>query len=151
MTDSPLEILLHYPLYHPYKRKINTFQVVYYAYKIGLKRLLEQLKKSKLLPLDDLGTLHIFADEHTTATDGRYELQEALLQEYKLGTFNMSWNSYFPPILPQLVGVETKYCNSATTTLVRAADIIANKVYFCALNGKLDELRSDNFIITVLP
>ena len=63
----------------------------------------------------------------------------------------MSWNSYFPPILPQLVGVETKYCNSATTTLVRAADIIANKVYFCALNGKLDELRSDNFIITVLP
>lgn len=136
---------------HIFDYKKSKQRYLDYAYKIGLKRLLEQLKKSNLLPLDDLGTLHIFADEHTTATDGRYELQEALLQEYKLGTFNMSWNSYFPPILPQLVGVETKYCNSATTTLVRAADIIANKVYFCALNGKLDELRSDNFIITVLP
>ena len=93
---------------HIFDYKKSKQRYLDYSYKIGLKRKLEQLKKSKLLPLDDLGTLHIFADEHTTATDGRYELQEALLQEYKLGTFNMSWNSYFPPILPQLVGVETK-------------------------------------------
>lgn len=122
-----------------------------YAYKIGLKQLLMFLLSENILTDGDVGTIRVYVDEHTTATNGRYELREAMLQEYKYGTYNYSWNRFYNPILPRLTGLEVKYCDSATTTLIRAADVVANRVYYCAINGTLDDIRKDNFIITELP
>ena len=31
--------------------------------------------------------------------------------------------------------LELKYCNSASKPLIRAADIVANKIYFLSLHG----------------
>ncbi len=122
-----------------------------YAYKVGLKKPLEQLIKKGLIDPNANNTLVVNCDEHTTATNGRYELREALLQEYKIGTYNMNWDHFYPPILPSLTGVNVNYCNSAKQTLVRAADIIANRVFFCALNGKISDIKSENLILTYLP
>ena len=71
-----------------------------------------------------------------------YELHEILEQEFILGTFNYDYSRYYPPILPNANEVEVHFCNSATNLLIRASDICANKVYFCAVNDKLDGLDS---------
>ena len=122
-----------------------------YAYKVGLKNLLKHLIAKGLIDSNEPNTLAVNCDEHTTATDGRYELREALIQEYKIGTFNFKWDTFYPPILPALTGVNVNYCNSAKKPLVRAADIIANKVYYCVLNNKIPDIRSDHLILTYLP
>lgn len=136
---------------HIYDHKKSKQRYLDYAYKIGLKELLQHLIKNNIIDKNDIGIIHIYADEHTTATDGKYELKEALLQEYKYGTFNMDWKSFFPPILPKIDGIDMNYCNSSTTILVRAADIIANKIYYLTQQDKLSEIESENFIITFLP
>lgn len=41
-------------------------------------------------------------------TDGRYELRENLLNEFKIGTFNSNYKSFFPPIFPNLKGSRIK-------------------------------------------
>ena len=75
------------------------------------------------------GENYFFVDEHTTATDGKYELREALEQEFRFGTYNWNYSVFFPPLFPNVKTVDVCFCNSSKVTLVRAADIIANKIY----------------------
>lgn len=42
-----------------------------------------------------MGNVFVYNDEHTTATNGRYELREGLEQEFKLGTYNMRYDKFF--------------------------------------------------------
>ena len=42
-----------------------------YAYKIGLKRALEYLISEEYITRSDVNAIHIYNDEHTTATNGR--------------------------------------------------------------------------------
>ena len=91
-------------------------------------------------------------DEHTTATDGRYELKEALEQELKIGTYNYSYSVFYKPIFPNLKTLNMRFCNSQKVTLVRSADIIANKVYFEANKACNQNIqRENNLLITYLP
>lgn len=94
--------------------------------------------------------IYVYADEHTTATNGRYELKESLEQEFKYGTFNMNYQIHYPPIFSNLKGVQVKLCNSATKTLVRAADIVANRIYYLIMNQK-DFSYFPNSIISFFP
>lgn len=120
-----------------------------YAYKIGLKRALCNLLDRNIIQANSVSTLHVYADEHTTATNGRYELREALEQEFKNGTYNYSYDKFFEPLFTDMQGVELKFCNSAATTLVRAADHIANKIYHEALTQNQKE--HPNLHIAYLP
>ena len=123
-----------------------------YAYKIGLKSLLQKLIKEKVIDPKQINNIWVYPDEHTTATDGRYELTEGLLREYKYGTFNDNWQNFFPPILPDMKGLVVTLCNSSSTTLVRAADIIANHVYHCAEKEDIDSIKNNDYlVITELP
>lgn len=99
----------------------------------------------------DVENIYIFVDEHTTATNGRYELREALEQEFKNGTFNFSYNIFFPPIFPRLNALDVTFCNSVAKPLIRAADIVANRFYFDALNGKNILYEKDNISLIKLP
>lgn len=121
-----------------------------YAYKIGVKTALQQMMDNGLFAASDVNNIHVFVDEHTTATDGLYELREALLQEFKEGTFNYDYNKYFEPIFPTMKGLDLHYCNSLKNTLIRASDIIANRIYHEVVSGKDPEIR-DNLFITYLP
>ena len=69
-----------------------------YAYKVGLKKALQRLIKEDRINPDEIETVHIYNDEHSTATNGRYELREGLEQEFKLGTYNLKYDKFFPPV-----------------------------------------------------
>ncbi len=70
-----------------------------YAYKVGLKKTLQKLIKEEKINPDEIETIHIYNDEHSTATNGRYELREGLEQELKLGTYNLRYDKFFPRVL----------------------------------------------------
>lgn len=115
-----------------------------YVYKMAVKNKFRSLIRSGQIVPEEVERLYFYVDEHTTATNGLYELRESLEQEFKYGTYNMSFNVHYPPIFPHLLSVELNFCNSANNTLVRSADIIANKVYHHAVSGKLDDINGKN-------
>ncbi len=119
-----------------------------FAYKRGLKNALVSLQGLGIIG-KTIGNIYIFVDEHTTATNGRYELKEGLEQEFRTGTHNYNFQKFFPPIFDEMGGISLKFCNSASTTLVRAADIIANKIYHATESGNV--LCRDNLFIQKLP
>ena len=106
-----------------------------YAYKIAVKRALEDLSKHQRVNLEDVVNMRFYIDEHTTATNGRYELKEALDMELNVGTYNMDYSKHFPPLFSHKVPIYLEYCDSSKTTLVRAADIVANRLYYLTVSG----------------
>ncbi len=132
------------PLFQDKKSKQRYLD---WAYKMGVKTKFNCLINSQRIVPCDVEELYFFVDEHTTATNGRYELEAALEQEFKLGTYNPKWDYFYPPIFPKLQHVSVEYCNSAVRTLVRAADIVANRLFHLAASngGRVD----DNSRLTV--
>lgn len=123
-----------------------------YAYKIGIKRFFEYLINTHVIIPSDVHRLHFYVDEHTTATDGYYELRESLEQEFRFGTFNWDYNKFFPPIFPHLLDVKVNYCNSSSKVLVRAADIVANRIFYLAHGeNKINFANSNNLFVSQLP
>lgn len=120
-----------------------------YAYKIGLKRALESMISEGAFASDEIDFLYVYVDEHTTATNGRYELREGLEQEFKNGTYNWNYGKFYEPLFKHLKGVNLQFCNSKTTTLVRAADHVANEIFHEA-RSVLPQSR-ENLHITNLP
>lgn len=118
-----------------------------YAFKIALKKAFNRLIAQQTIKPDEVENLRVFVDEHTTATDGCYELKEGLEQEFKIGTFNYGYATYFPPIFSSLKSVNVKHCNSDAVTLIRAADIVANNIYYNSRAGK----STENILLTQLP
>ena len=98
---------------------------------------------------DEIETIHIYNDEHSTATNGHYELWEGLEQEFKLGTYNLRYDKFFPPVFGKMKGIELLFCDSNKVTLIRAADIVANRIYFMALNRKLESM--EGIYLSTLP
>lgn len=131
-----------------FQNKKDKQRYLDYVYKIGLKRFFEDLIQSGKIVPSEVEGLYVFADEHTTATSGLYELEEALEREYKTGTYNYTWSHFYPPVFPQIKQVKVQFCNSEQKTLVRAADIIANKAYYMVQsgNGSVDALREKMFV-----
>lgn len=117
-----------------------------YAFKIGLKKCFKALIEEGTLSPTNINMMYVFMDEHTTATNGRYELREGLEQEFKSGTFNMQYDRFFPPLFPSLSAVDLQYCNSSKKVLIRAADIVANRIYKDAISNKLCELNNKVYL-----
>lgn len=96
--------------------------------------------------------MYFYMDEHTTATDGRYELRESLEEEFKIGTMNFEYNIFHKPIFDNLHTLTLTFYDSKDKILIRAADIVANKVYYKAITGSVSELKShNNLFIKYLP
>lgn len=114
-----------------------------WVYKMGIKTKLETMIREKKIVPGEVRKLYFFTDEHSTATNGLYELEQSLEQEFKRGTYNSDWRIFHPPIFENLTKVEVQYCNSAVKTLVRAADIVANHIFHAAIaNGGTVEERN---------
>ena len=120
-----------------------------YAYKIGLKKAFQKIIADGILDKNSINDIHVFVDEHTTATNGRYELREGLEQELKNGTYNMQYDKFFPPIFETMGGISLVNCDSSKVTLVRAADIVANRIYYMVLNCNIERL--EGIYLTTLP
>ncbi len=118
-----------------------------YAYKIMIKSLLKNLAQEQVFRLEDIENMYIFCDEHTTATDGRYELREGILGELKHGTFNYKFNIFYKPICPDIKSIHLNFYDSRKKPLIRAADIVANKIYYHTLSNSLSEIKTKVFLI----
>lgn len=118
-----------------------------YAFKRGIKNHLESLVKSGVLCKEDVENLYFLLDEHSTATDGKYELKEALIEELKHGTFNYNYQIFYEPPFPKIKSLELKYCDSRRKTLIRAADIVANVTLHNAKKDSMDKLEDRQFIM----
>lgn len=135
-----------------YLSKKDKQRYLDYAYKIAVKRAFENFIQRDIVNPDEIKRIYFYVDEHTTATNGRYELQEALEQEFKLGTYNYQYDTYYPPIFKKMKDVQLEYCNSQSKLLVRAADIVANKIYYLARNEMIEEIRRlQNMHVIYLP
>lgn len=121
-----------------------------YAFKRGVKNALQELIRTGALNVDEVEDICVFMDEHTTATDGRYELCESLESEFKIGTFNGNWNKFFPPLFPGMKSVQFHLRDSCQDALIRAADITANRLYY-AVRGARYELVRDSLTFLTLP
>lgn len=121
-----------------------------YAFKISLKRSFEKLISKGIINPLEVENIYITVDEHTTATDGRYELREGLEAEFKIGTYNLSYNVFYPPIFPNMKVITLEFANSDKVSLIRAADIIANRIFYLVRNDKTLPSK-DNLFITHLP
>lgn len=119
-----------------------------YVYKLSLKNALLKLRNNNIINLNEIENIYIFFDQHTTATDGIYELGESIEHEFKYGKRIYETDNYFPPICPYLKSVNLTYKNSQNTALIRYADIISNFVYKKMKQNKLHEI---NFTIIKQP
>ncbi|WP_303202464.1 DUF3800 domain-containing protein [Raoultibacter timonensis] len=122
-----------------------------YAYKVGLKNCFGRLIRSGALDPSDVDNLYIRFDEHTTATDGRYELREAIEEEFKHGTINYRYNTFHKPVFPNMRGgVSVDFRDSKNDALIRASDIIANQARYLEASGKGASL-SDKLLVSRFP
>ena len=140
--------LLHDGLFQNKKGKQRYLD---WAFKMSAKSKFGELISEGLLNPSEVEGLYFFVDEHTTATNGLYELRESLEQEFKFGNYNMDWSIFHPPIFPNLKSVEVEYCNSANKTLVRAADIVANHIYYLAKSTNCSIPMDNNLNIIYHP
>lgn len=124
-----------------------------FAYKISVKRAFERMIRDKIIEPDTVERVLFYVDEHSTATNGRYELRESLEQEFKFGTYNINYSKYFPPIFKKMKDVNVDFCDSSAPNkkLIRAADIIANKIYYLTVTGKIEKNNIKNIDIEYLP
>ena len=119
-----------------------------YSYKIGLKKCFKELIDEGVIDKSKVENIYVFVDEHTTATNGKYELKEALLTEFKYGTFNYNYQKSFPPLFTNIKSLTVKYCASEKIPLIRLADVTANYIYSSIHNNKK---INDNICIKYLP
>ena len=122
-----------------------------FAYKLVVKCCIKHLIDNQVIENDGVDWMHVYCDEHQTATDGLYELKETLYNEFKIGTFNYNWNKFYEPLLPSLQDINVYFCNSKNTLLVRAADIIANKINYLTRSKQLGFAKLNNFTLFYFP
>lgn len=122
-----------------------------YVFKMSLKKCFKELIEKEEINPEEVKNIYVFVDEHTTATNGRYELREGLLQEFKYGTFNSNYMIYHPPLFPEMEGVDVKYLDSGTQPLIRLSDIIANRIYGSCSNVKYMQANIKKICIKFLP
>lgn len=135
-----------------FKSKKDKQRYLDYVYKIAVKRCLEELIRAGKIEPDNVRNIRFFVDEHTTATNGRYELREALEQELKNGTYNFNYSVFHPPVFPNMSGAVTlELCNSEKKTLVRTADIVANRIYHLTKSGSDIKVGEYGPFITKFP
>lgn len=103
-----------------------------WAYKMAIKKKFEKMINDGILNPDEVEAISFLVDEHSTATDGRYELRESLEKEFKIGMWNFDYMTFHEPLFPNIKSVNLQYCNSSKKTLIRAADIIANHIFSLA-------------------
>lgn len=122
-----------------FENKKSKQRYLDWAYKMAVRRKLEQMIARGLIEPRSIDMITFMVDEHSTATNGLYELEASLEKEFKIGTWNYDYMTFHEPLFPNINILKVKYCNSAKITLVRSADIIANRLFYYAniQNGRI--------------
>lgn len=136
---------------HTFNDKKTKQRYLDWAYKYAVKKKFEMLiYEGKIVP-HEVENIYFYIDEHTTATDGIYELEQSLEQEFKIGLHNFEYQTFFPPLFRNLKTIKVSYCNSSSETLIRTSDIIANRLFHAISANKMCLVGQDNFNIVYHP
>ncbi len=120
--------------------KLSIHRYKDYALKIMIKRKLEALVNTGHIDASKHTGLNIFIDEQHTSSDGFYNLEESIREEFVNGIHNLDYGSFHPPLFTGQVDIKVKFCDSAGNYLIQASDILANRMY-TSFNFSLPELR----------
>lgn len=131
-----------------FKEKKSKQRFLDYAYKRGLKNALEKLIDKNIINPSDVENIYVYCDQHTTATNGIYELGESLISEFKIGVYNSNFTNKIPPLFTKIKSVKVEYCDTKNKALIRYADIVSNFTYY-KVNKNLP--FNDNIFIKRLP
>lgn len=134
-----------------FKRKEDKQRYLDWAYKYALKRKLEDMIKRNLIDPRTVTNILIYVDEHTTKSSGIYDLKKTIEQELVYGMHYDNSPFYRPPLFKNANDVKVTFCNSASNTLIRAADIIANRLYHLATSNKLKDVELNKFNVVHHP
>lgn len=134
-----------------FKKKEDKQRYLDWAYKYALKRKLEDMIKRKLIVPETVTTILIYTDEHATKSSGIYDLKKTIEQELIHGMHYDNSPFYRSPLFKNANEVKVTFCNSASNTLIRAADIIANRLYYLAVSDKLKDVELKNFNVVHHP
>lgn len=98
-----------------------------YALKRGVKTGIVDALKLQGIAADEVDAVSVVVDEHSTSTDGKYNLAESIDEELRCGMFNPTWQVFHPPVFgKRLPKIPVSYVDSSKVAMVRAADITAN-------------------------
>lgn len=101
-----------------------------YALKLAIRHGVCSLLASGAMARSEVTAMSVVVDEHSTATNGRYNLEESINNEFRFGTYNMTWDQYYPSVFGSgFPPIPVSYVDSAKVPLVRAADVTANWIY----------------------
>lgn len=122
-----------------------------WAYKYAVRKKLEALISQGRINPSEVERMFFYVDQHNTATDGIYELKESLEEEFRTGMCNFNYMTFHPPLFKNLLDLQVLYCDSKANTLIRSADIVANRLFYMARIKDYSEVESKNFHITYHP
>lgn len=116
---------------------------------MAVKTKLQEMISQGIIDPQEVESISFFVDEHSTATNGWYELRESLEKEFKIGMWNYGPMTFHKPLFPSVKSINLQYCNSAKTTLVRAADIIANHIFISQIKIVVLLTTRINYIFSI--
>lgn len=109
--------------------KLSIHRYKDYALKIALKRKLETLVNTGRIDPAKQTELNVFIDEQHTSTDGFYNLEESIREEFVNGIHNLDYGSFHPPLFTGDIKIKVKFCDSSGNYLIQASDILANRMF----------------------
>lgn len=109
-----------------------------YALKRGIKEGINTLIYRNGIKYTDIDNVQVIVDEHSTSTNGRYDLYESIVSELIDGTFNFNYQRFYPAILRHLSrsNLKLQYLDSKNHALIRLSDVIANWAYMAVRDFK---------------
>ena len=122
-----------------------------YALKIALKRKVEKLIHARKISRTEPTTLHINVDEQLTATNGYYNLDSSILEEFKYGIYNWNYGTTHPNLFDGDLDVKLSYCVSDSNYMIQASDILANRIWNAYRKNEHQLLEIPNHYPLLLP
>lgn len=109
-----------------------------YVLKMMIKQKINDCIETGEINASDDIWINILIDEQGTSTDGIYSLQSSIYEELAIGISNFNYGKFYPPLFSGRVDVSVRYCDSSSNTLIRAADIVANRIWYSYVTDKPD-------------
>lgn len=122
-----------------------------YMLKRALKHKLQELIGRGRVSRSSATELFFNIDEQLTATDGYYNLESSILEEFRYGIRNWDYGTTHPNLFDNTLTVNLKYCESKNNYLVQASDILANRIWSSYRTGNESLLNIPNHTHLILP
>ncbi len=127
---------------HIFADKKSKQRYINYAYKCLMQYTMANLLNKKAIPKDEPITINIVMDSRPATKEDTEDLRLSIIESLKYGSYDAK-GKFVNPIIQNLEEVRVQYKDSETTPLVRAADIVANKVFSVYRKDKLDSEYDD--------